>query len=213
MPTLFNGQKPILAPSFVASPFPHLALTNILGRGGSSLILSFPGQIVFKTPHKFHVSSKWSEKTASKASSQQSLGEWSMQNEKAVYTNIAVNPNRNLLRALLIVEEGIFLPRMSSTLETYTHSWALGYPETSPQTKCQWIIQFTAGAAWLEKLGYVHGDIRPSNIFIDLRNNAKLADFGEIDFPTKVPTIIDVNTRLLLTSLTVFFNLDAPALA
>ncbi|KAL8799666.1 MAG: hypothetical protein Q9223_007545, partial [Gallowayella weberi] len=183
MPTLFNERKPIEAPSFVASPFPHLALTNIIGRGGASLILSFPHRIVFKTPHKFHVLSEWSEKTASKARSQQGLGEWSIRNEKAVYTKIADNPHRNLLRALLIVDEGIFLPRMSSTLETYIQSWALGYPATPPQTKRQWITQITAGAAWLEKLGYVHGDIRPSNIFIDLRNNAKLADFGEIWFP------------------------------
>ncbi|KAL8694292.1 MAG: hypothetical protein Q9224_003597 [Gallowayella concinna] len=186
MPTLFNKQKPIAPPDFVASPFPHLSLTNILGRGGASLILSFPHRTVFKTPHKFHVSSEWSEKIASKARSQQALGEWSMQNEKAVYTKIAFQPHRNLLRALLVVDEGIFLPRMSSTLETYLQSWSLGYPETSPETKHQWITQLTAGAAWLERLGLVHGDIRPSNIFIDHRNNAKLADFGEIGFPEQM---------------------------
>ncbi|KAL8753444.1 MAG: hypothetical protein Q9199_005041 [Rusavskia elegans] len=188
MPTLFNYQKPVVPPDFLASPFPQLALTNILGKGGASLILSFPYRIVLKTPNKYHIMDDWSEKTATKASESQAQAEWCMQNEKAVYAKLAVRPHRNLLWALLIVDEGIFLPRMDSTLEAYTLSWSMGYSEVSAKTKNQWINQFTAGAAWLEALGFVHNDIRPSNIFIDQENNARLGDFGESGPPGQLHT-------------------------
>ncbi|KAL8849076.1 MAG: hypothetical protein Q9221_005920 [Calogaya cf. arnoldii] len=188
MPDLFNYQKPTVAPDFLASPFPHLALTNILGKGGASLILSFPHRVVLKTPLKYHVSDDWSEKTASKASNSQAQAEWSMENEKAVYAKLAAKPHRNLLRALLVVDEGIFLPRMDSTLDAYTLSWGMGYPEESAETRIRWITQFTAGAAWLEGLGFVHNDIRPGNILIDPAKNARLADFGESGPPGQLHT-------------------------
>lgn len=187
MPTVFNHQKPIVPPDFLASPFPHLALTNILGKGGAALILSFPHRNVFKTPLRYHVMSDWSEKTASRASDTQAQAEWCMQNEKTVYAQLAINPHRNLLRALLVVDEGIFLSRMDSTLDTHVLSWGLGYPKPTEATKIQWITQFTAGVAWLESLGLVHNDIRPSNIFIDQANNARLGDFGESGPPGQVP--------------------------
>ncbi|KAL8885535.1 MAG: hypothetical protein Q9215_006626 [Flavoplaca cf. flavocitrina] len=172
-----------MVPNFIASPFPGLALTNILGKGAAALILSFPHHIVFKGPLKYRVQDDWSEKTVSQATTSQGQAEWCMENEKAVYAKLAIKPHRNLLKALLVVDEGIFLPRIDSTLEAYTMSWGLGYPEESTSTKHQWITQIAAGAAWLEALGFVHNDIRPGNVLIDRAKNARLADFGESGAP------------------------------
>ena len=96
------------------------------------------------------------------------------------------NPIEILLKALLVVDEGIFLPRIDSTLEAYTMSWGMGYPEESISTKHQWIMQIAAGAAWLEALGFVHNDIRPGNVLIDRAKNARLADVGVSGVPGQV---------------------------
>lgn len=39
-------------------------------------------------------------------------------------------------------------------------------------------IQFLKGLAYLHEMGYVHNDIKPSNILITKENRAKLADFA-----------------------------------
>ncbi|KAL8837522.1 MAG: hypothetical protein Q9170_002481 [Blastenia crenularia] len=183
MPKLFNYGGLVEIPDYVRSPFPRLALTNIIGRGEASLILSFPHGIALKSPYRYKPSSEWSEKTTWKANEHQAQAQWSMQMEATVYAQLLTKPNRNVLRPLLIVDEGIFMPRMESTLEAHILSWSLGFPEVVEEMKNRWIIQFTAGAAWLEDLGFVHGDLRSGNILIDHRGNAKLSDFGSTDVP------------------------------
>ena len=99
MPTLFNYQEPPVPPKFIVSPFPGLALTNILGRGGVALILSFPHRIVFKTPLKYRAQDDWSEETVLEAITSQGQAEWCMENEKAVYAKLAAKPHRNLTKS------------------------------------------------------------------------------------------------------------------
>lgn len=41
----------------------------------------------------------------------------------------------------------------------------------------QWLMEVCNAAAWLESLGYVHGDIRPPNLLLDSHEHLKLADF------------------------------------
>ena len=41
----------------------------------------------------------------------------------------------------------------------------------------QWLMEVCNAAAWLESLGYVHGDIRPPNLLLDSQEHLKLADF------------------------------------
>lgn len=41
----------------------------------------------------------------------------------------------------------------------------------------QWLMQLSNAVAWLESLGYVHGDIRPPNLLLDSHDHLKLADF------------------------------------
>lgn len=41
----------------------------------------------------------------------------------------------------------------------------------------QWAMELSAAIAWLESLGLVHGDLRPTNILLDDTDCLKLADF------------------------------------
>ncbi|KAL9009164.1 MAG: hypothetical protein Q9173_005783 [Seirophora scorigena] len=41
----------------------------------------------------------------------------------------------------------------------------------------QWIAELTDAVAWLEYLGLVHGDLRPSNLLLDDGGHLKIADF------------------------------------
>jgi serine/threonine protein kinase len=40
----------------------------------------------------------------------------------------------------------------------------------------RWIRQLVSAAAWLETLGYAHGDLRPQNILLDQSSNIVVTD-------------------------------------
>jgi serine/threonine protein kinase len=44
----------------------------------------------------------------------------------------------------------------------------------------RWIMELSNAAAWLESLGYVHGDIRPPNLLLDSHEHLKLTDFDSV---------------------------------
>ncbi|KAI0096182.1 kinase domain-containing protein [Hypoxylon sp. NC0597] len=50
--------------------------------------------------------------------------------------------------------------------------------KTEPVTLVgQWLIGLCRAVVWLETLGYVHGDLRPSNLLLDGNSHLKLGDF------------------------------------
>lgn len=106
----------------------------------------------------------------------------SMATERRVLSILQDQPHLSILQALMIVPEGIFFPRMCSSLDDrIVGSRNLHYPEcyAIETLKMQWISQIISAAAWFESLGLAHGDLTPRNILLDRRDNVKLADFGE----------------------------------
>ncbi|UNI18581.1 hypothetical protein JDV02_004839 [Purpureocillium takamizusanense] len=52
---------------------------------------------------------------------------------------------------------------------------------TVSQTQAeQWAMEMAGAMAWLESMGYVHGDLRPANMLIDDTDHVKLADFDSV---------------------------------
>lgn len=44
----------------------------------------------------------------------------------------------------------------------------------------RWAMEFSNAAAWLESLGYIHGDLRPLNIHFAAHDHLKLTDFDSV---------------------------------
>lgn len=97
----------------------------------------------------------------------------SMENEKKILDTLKSHPHPNVLHAILCVPEGIFMPRLEMNLAT-----RLAIPYIADHDiRERWIIQIVSAAAWLEKLGYAHGDLRPANILVDKFDDIRIADF------------------------------------
>jgi serine/threonine protein kinase len=112
----------------------------------------------------------------------------SIENEKAIYGLLQSHPHPNVLYAILCVPEGIFMPRLETTLAT-----RLAIPcITDLDDQERWINQLVSAAEWLERLGYAHGDLRPENILVD-----KLGDIRIVDFDATVT----IGSELLLATL------------
>ncbi|KAK3207299.1 hypothetical protein GRF29_103g497258 [Pseudopithomyces chartarum] len=93
--------------------------------------------------------------------------------ESAFYTVLAKHPHTNLAQRLPSkLLSGIVLPRFRSLEQV----WSL---HTS-KTHFTWIKQLVTAVAWLENLGYAHGDLKILNIGIDSHNQLQLFDFGSV---------------------------------
>ena len=68
--------------------------------------------------------------------------------------------------------QGIFLKYLDSLEEV----WG----SVGRDTHLVWIEQLLSALSWIEKLGYVHGDITVHNIGIDEQSQLKIFDFGSI---------------------------------
>ncbi|KAL2022098.1 hypothetical protein VTK56DRAFT_6142 [Thermocarpiscus australiensis] len=95
--------------------------------------------------------------------------------EKAVYRVLMKRPHPNIIQCILCVPEGIFLHRMESSLQERLSQFQAAI--ALPQTQERWVWQLTSAVAWLERLGFVHGDLRPANIMLDANDDIRLGDF------------------------------------
>ncbi|KAI1909366.1 hypothetical protein LOZ61_005001 [Ophidiomyces ophidiicola] len=168
--------------TFFLSPFPSLRLTNILDHGGEAFVLAFPGSIVFKCPIRWGYKGDLPEKAVKSAQIKEYVSQESMAVEKKIFQLLKNRPHQNIIPALMIVSEGIFRPRMQSTLEDRVIRYRdLHFEEwhASDELRLRWASQIISASVWLESLGYSQGDLAPRNLLLDCHSNIKLSDFGE----------------------------------
>ncbi|KAH6692787.1 kinase-like domain-containing protein [Leptodontidium sp. MPI-SDFR-AT-0119] len=101
----------------------------------------------------------------------------SLDHEKAIYEvlNERKFKHPNLLRCILAIPEGIFLERLATILEFRNRNREK--EPVSESTAIRWTAQLVSAEAYLEELGYIHGDLRPSNILLTKEDHVKLCDF------------------------------------
>lgn len=147
-------------------PFRALSADNFLSRGSAGQVFAISPNVVFKCPTVFE-----NPITEQAQETEESIAK--IANEQAVYKTLMAHPHPNIVHGILCISEGIFLQRLGPTLEYHITQCS-----PSPESQNRWIRQLASALAWLERLGYVHGDLRPANIFLDVvEQNIRLGDF------------------------------------
>lgn len=155
--------------AYLRTPFPSLnAGATSLARGAGGQVFVINDDVVFKCPTMF-------DNPAPRQADEMKEGVKRISHEKAIHQVLMKHPHPNIVRCILCVPEGFFMERMVMTLRDRTEhqpSRAI-----SSRTQLRWIEQLSGAVAWLEKLGLVHGDLRPANILLTADDNIRLADF------------------------------------
>ena len=102
-------------------------------------------------------------------------------------------PCPNIAQSFLRIPQGIFLPcfkggtleqrlRASQTRDKENcGNRVIGIAKKEPIALVErWIMELSNAAAWLESLGYVHGDMAPQNLVLDEFEHLKLIDFESL---------------------------------
>jgi atypical protein kinase C zeta type len=89
------------------------------------------------------------------------------------------SPCPDIVQSFLRVPQGNFLAYLSGgTLEQRLRGNQKGKEHLSAIER--WAMELSNATAWLESLGYIHGDIRPPNILFDGHDHLKLTDFDSV---------------------------------
>ena len=113
-----------------------------------------------------------------------------LRGERNVYDVLRARPaHPNIVQYFLSTDVALFLKFEPDTL------WKrLGRRADSPvpdEQQLRRVLEIASAAAWLERLDYFHGDLRPENILLDAAEHVKVCDFGRT---AKGGTKIDVAT-------------------
>jgi serine/threonine protein kinase len=159
---------------FLRMPFRSLSADNLISRGAAGHVFHISPNIVLKCPTTFD------NALPEQIEEMEESGK-KIEAEKAVYRVLMEHPHPNIVQCILCIPEGIFLRRMQSTLqERLSRSRTATIPT---RTQERWVLQLTNAVAWLERLGLVHGDLRPANILLDANDNIQLSDFDATVHP------------------------------
>ncbi|KAF2224734.1 kinase-like domain-containing protein [Elsinoe ampelina] len=148
-------------------PFPFLSPSSLLAHGSCGHVFAIGNALVFKCA--FAVTNP--------APSHVRLAEESrrqLENEKKMYRLLRDRPHANILDCALIVDEGIFLARMPTSLQQHVDATGA---VSDVDTCLVWTHQMASALAWLELLGFAHGDFRPANILLSADWQIKVGDF------------------------------------
>lgn len=146
-------------------PFPSLSCHNWLSKGAAGQVFAISERLVLKCPTRF-VDGAPSQIKEMKESAER------IANEKAVYRLLMQHPHPNIIRCIAITPDGIFLERAETTLQAHLDAG----PPMPLHTQLRWIRQIASALAWLEELGYAHGDLRSANILLR-QDHIRLVDF------------------------------------
>ncbi|KAF1921460.1 kinase-like domain-containing protein [Ampelomyces quisqualis] len=149
-------------------PFRSLSADNFISRGSAGQVFAINENVVFKCPTIFE-----NPVRAQAEEMKESIKK--LENEKAICQILMKRWHPNIVCGLLCIPEGIFLHRQEMTLETCIERSQISAISASTQER--WIQQITSALAWIEHLGYAHGDLRPANIFLGSMEEVRLGDF------------------------------------
>jgi serine/threonine protein kinase len=154
------------------TPFASLKPYDFLARGARAHIYIINSAVVLKVPIRYN-----NPNTTDIAD--YVAGVKSIEHEKAIYKvlNKRKSKHPNLLRCILTIPEGIFLERLVTTLKFQNRNREKELVRES--TVIRWTTQLVSVEAYLEELGYIHGDLRPVNILLTNEDYVKLCDFGD----------------------------------
>lgn len=151
-------------------PFPSLGHGDFIAEGATAQVYGINSAIVLKIPICYNNPNL-------DDMAEHSAGIESLQYEKEIYRVLDERRSKhpNILSCILSIPQGIFLERLATTLEFRNRQ-----RQEKPVDECtimRWTKQLISAEAFLEEMGYVHGDLRPANILLSYQENLKLCDF------------------------------------
>jgi len=149
-------------------PFPSLSTDNFISRGSAGQVFAISQSIVFKCHTSF-------ENPAPAQVDEMVESAEKMNREKTIHRILQNCRHPHIIHSVLCIPEGIFMQRLETTLEFRISQYERCAVDGSIQSR--WIQQMASGTAWLERLGYVHGDLRPANALVDAGDDLRLTDF------------------------------------
>ncbi|KAF5018074.1 hypothetical protein F66182_9973 [Fusarium sp. NRRL 66182] len=171
LPSLEALVSALIMTAYLRLPFASLSCDDLIARGSGGQVLAISQSLVLKCPTLFDNPAP-SQEAEMRESAER------IENEKRIYSILGKRRHPHLLFSPRCISQGIFLHRQAMTLDNRIRqcpSKPLPY-----QVQETWIRQLSSALSWLEKLGLVHGDLRPANIFLTAdgdEGNVQLGDF------------------------------------
>lgn len=94
-----------------------------------------------------------------------------MENEMAIYDALQVHPHRNFVQRLEPESiDCLFLERLNPLEKVW--------PVAARKDRIRWALDLLDATSWLERLGFVNGDLAVRNLGVDKGSTLKVFDFG-----------------------------------